>query len=114
VYLDFEEREPVVEVGHVREFAAEPVNRLADHGVEASGFGVREETLKSGPKPAGTAYRAVIIHSGLGPTVLPDVSSADLNLILDRGLALVLGAVSGVNHRARCHSCCSPVSAATR
>jgi hypothetical protein len=50
--------------------------------------------------PTLTATRRVAVGADVCPALPLDVTAADLDLVIDRGLALVGGAEADVDHRA--------------
>src|SRR5215831_7623605 len=95
--LDGAEAELLVEAGDMLLVAREAVERLGDDDVEAAGAGVGEELLVAGAEMVGAAQRMVGIGADDGPALRRDPGGAEADLVLDRGLALVLGRVAGID-----------------
>jgi hypothetical protein len=91
--LDAEVGEQIVQLGDVGELAADAVERLADDDVEGAVFGVPPQLLQPRPETAGAADRRIGVSAQQGPALAGDQPAADLELILDRRLALVLGGI---------------------
>ena len=84
--------------GDVLLVAGEPVERLGDDDVEGAGPGVLQQLLVARPKPAGAGAGGVAVGGDDGPALPVDPLPADPDLVLDRGLALEVGRVPGVDH----------------
>src|SRR5262249_44712403 len=95
--LDPGEAEAVVELGDVGKLAAEAVERLDEDDVEAAGREIGDEALVTRPGARGAAQRPVLGMGDDDPALLLGVAPADLDLILDRGLALQLARVPAVD-----------------
>jgi hypothetical protein len=97
--LDVGERQAVVEIGDIGEFAAQPVDRLAHDDVESARLRIVQQALKPWPEvAAGAAHRRVIIDRRLRPALAFDITAAELDLVSNRCLALVLGRIAGIDH----------------
>src|SRR6266404_8431865 len=88
------------EAGHVFLITGEAVEGLRHHDIERAGTSVLQEFLVARPEPAGAAARGVTIGGSKLPVLPFNTLPTDPDLILDGGLALEVGAVSGVNHGA--------------
>jgi hypothetical protein len=95
------EGQPIMEVRDVGQFAAEAVNRFADHHIDATRLGIGQQALEARAPAAGAADRGVVIHFGDRPALALGIAPADLDLIGDRGRALVLGGIAGIDGNAR-------------
>ncbi len=98
--LDACEGTAVMKVCDISEFAAEAIERLNNDHVEDAGVEFGQKLLISRPEAARATHRGVSVGADPRPTLLLDVAGADLDLVLNRGLALVLAAEAGVNDRA--------------
>ena len=87
----------IIAVGDVLLVAADPIERLRRDDVEALGLRVREERLDARPQQAGPGDGLVGIALDQLPALALRVLSAQPELILDRGLALVVRGVAGVD-----------------
>ena len=94
------EAETVEKVSNIRELAAKPVDRLADQDVEAACLCVRHHACKSFPKAACPTYRRVSVDGGLHPAVSLDVTAANLDLVIERCLPLMVGRVTSIDGHA--------------
>jgi hypothetical protein len=86
VQSDAQKTQPVVQVGHIGELAAEPVERLDHHDIEPALLGIGLHLLERRAKAAGPAQRLVGIDLPSRPALPLDIPPADLQLILDRRL----------------------------
>ena len=59
VQADAQEAPPVVEIRHVRELAAEPVQGFDEDQIDLAGLGVHLHLLELGSESAGAALRPV-------------------------------------------------------
>ena len=91
------ELQAVVQVRHIGELAAHPVQGLANDHLECAGFQVCQELTVAVPECAAAADCPVHVVRGERPALLLDIAAADLDLILDRGLALVVARIAGVD-----------------
>ena len=114
--FDAGEGEVLEQGGDVLLVAGEPVEGLGDDDVEGAGAGVLQQLLVARPKPAGTRARGVAIGREQRPALPIDPLPADPNLVLDRGLALEIGGIPGVNDSAhgRARTSRSPCSISCR
>ncbi|HTM96580.1 MAG TPA: hypothetical protein VL100_12310 [Croceibacterium sp.] len=99
--LDPREGQAIMEVRDVGQLAAEAVNRFADHHIDAARLGIGQQSLETRASAAGAADRGVVIHFRDCPALALGIATADLDLIGDRGGALVLGGVAGIDGNAR-------------
>ncbi len=97
VELDAGEGEPIVHVGDVGQLPAEPVERLHHDDVERVALDIGDQLLVAGAKAARPAHRAILVCLHEDPALPLSEAPAHLDLVLDRGLALVLAAVAGVD-----------------
>src|SRR5215831_15013843 len=95
--LDGAEAELLVEAGDMLLVAREAVERLGDDDVEGAGARIGEELLVAGAEMVGAAQRMVGIGADDGPALRRTPRRAEADLVLDRGLALVLGRVAGID-----------------
>jgi hypothetical protein len=96
-----QEAEAVVQIRNIRELAPEPVQGLGEDQIEAATVGVGLHLLERRPKPARPAQRAVGVDLDHRPALPLGMAAADLDLILDRRLALVVQAVAGIERTAQ-------------
>ncbi len=87
--------------GDVGELTAETIERLDDDDVEGAGFGVGENLLVSRPEGAAARERPILVRTNQCPALGIDQPATNLDLILDRGVALLVGAVASLDHGAR-------------
>ena len=80
--------------------AAEPVQPLGQHYLEAAGTDILEQPLVARPQGRSTAQRMVGVDLADGPAVAQGQLAAQPHLVLDRGRPLRVRAVAGVDHRA--------------
>jgi hypothetical protein len=83
--------ELILQIGRVGESASEPVDCLTDDYIELTFAGVPDQLLEAGPEAARAANRSVPIGPDGCPALGLDVTAADLDLVLDRGLPLQVG-----------------------
>ena len=95
--LDAEVGEQIVQLGDVGELAADAVQRLADDDVEGAALGIPPQLLEGRPEAAGAADGGIGVGAQQRPALAGDPPAADLELIFDRGFALVLGGIAGVD-----------------
>src|SRR5258707_89948 len=86
-----------MEIGDVGELTAEPIERFADHNVEAVAVDVGEQLLVLRAIAAGAADRAVGIDLDKAPSLAVEQPTADLELVVDRCLALQVARITGVD-----------------
>jgi len=97
---DAREGAAIVEIGNVGELASEAIKRFDDDHVEEAAIEVGQQLLIARPEAAGAAHRRVGVVVDRGPAALRDVAGADLDLVGDRGGALVLAAEPRIDCRA--------------
>src|SRR6267142_1183526 len=103
------------ETGHIFLIAGEAIEGVSYDGVEFTGARVLQELLVSGPEPTSAAARGIAIRGGQLPALALDPLPTDPDLILDRGFALKVSGVSGVDHGAHGRvSWRTPTSASSR
>jgi len=95
--LHAREEELLVECRGIFLVAGKTIERLCNDDVELPLARVFEEALIAGPEPAGAALRTVGVGDGERPTFTLDPRFAEAQLILDRGVALEIGRVAGVD-----------------
>jgi hypothetical protein len=91
------ECELILKVGRIGQTTAKPVDRLADDDVESMLGGVGDQLLEARPEAAGAADRRVFVSPDNRPALRFGITPADLDLVLERGLALQIGRVAGVD-----------------
>src|SRR5258708_11041673 len=96
-------REPLVEAGGIFLIAREAVERNGNSDIECAGACVIPKLLIRRPERGGAAHGAILVGADEGRALAQDESFALPDLVLDRGIALILGAVSGVHCDA--HQC---------
>ena len=100
---DAGERQPLEQAGHILLIARQPVERLGHDDVEAPGHGILQQRLDTGPQHRAAGQLAVGIGLHQAPALPLDPLPAQPDLVLDRGVALVVAGVAGVNGAAKCH-----------
>jgi hypothetical protein len=103
----------LVEGRHVLEVAREAVQALGQDDVHPARAHRREQHLVTGPQGGRTRDRRVGEDLGHRPALALGAGAADADLVLDRGLALLVGAVAGVDgaaHQSTDSSSSSPGS----
>ncbi len=101
---DAMELQAVMQGGHIGELTAQPVQGFADDYLEPAGLQVRQELAVTVPEGAVAADGPVLIDLGKRPALLLDVATANLDLVLDGGVALVVGGIAGINDGAQVSS----------
>src|SRR6266404_9392162 len=91
------------ETGHVFLITGETIESFGYDDFEFAGAGVFQELLVSGPEPAGPAAGSITIGTPKLPALALDPLPTDPDLVLDRGLALKVGRIAGIDHGA--HGC---------
>src|SRR5260370_41678458 len=71
--------------------------RDSERNIEGAGWRIHAHLLVGGAEGRGAAHGALLIGAHEGPALADEKGLALAQLILDRGIALVLGAVAGVN-----------------
>nr|WP_247894356.1 hypothetical protein [Azospirillum sp. B510] len=100
VQLDIVEVEAVIEIGGVRQPSAQTVDALRHHEIEAAAPGIIHQLQKARAVPGGAADRGVRVGIDNLPALLDGVTPAQLDLVGDRFLALLVGRVARVDHGA--------------
>ena len=104
--LDVAEGELLVETGHVLLVPREAIEGLGDDDLKLTRSGILQELLIAGAKGTRTAHGRIRVGCAKGPALFFDMGAAEPDLILDGGLALVVGGVAGVD-RGACHEVAS-------
>src|SRR6266436_3535489 len=86
------------ETGDIFLITGEAIESFGYDDFEFAGAGVFQELLVSGPEPAGATAGGIAIGTPKLPSLALDPLPTNPDLILDRGLALKIGRVSGVDH----------------
>ena len=86
-----------MQLGDIGELAADAVERLADDDVEGAALGIPAQLLQPRPEAAGAADGGIGVRAQQRPALAGDQPAADLELILDRGFALVLAGIAGID-----------------
>src|SRR5688500_1714233 len=86
----------LVEGSHVLLVTRQPVEPLREHHIELSGTSVLEQLLVAGAEPACAAEAMIGIGGRQSPALCFHARAASPHLVLDRGLALQVRAVTGV------------------
>jgi len=94
------EAQLLVEGGDVLLVAGQPVEGLGHDNVEGAGAGILQQLLVAGPQPAGAGAGRIAVGRHQRPALPVNTLPADADLVLDRGLALEIGRVAGVDHGA--------------
>lgn len=97
VQLDSDEGAAVVEIGNIGELAAEPVEGVDHDDIKHPAVKVGQQFLIVRAEARCSASGSVTVRADNHPSLLVDVSRADLDLVGDRGLASVLGRIPRVN-----------------
>src|SRR5437879_2785594 len=87
----------LIEGGYVLLVAGETVERLGDDDVELTPACIIEQALIAPAQPAGTALGTVGVGGGQGPAFGRDPRLAEAQLVLDRGITLEVGGITGVD-----------------
>nr|WP_246520706.1 hypothetical protein [Microvirga arabica] len=87
----------IVEAGDIREFARQTIERLDDHDIEGASPGLRQKLPIAGSIAAGARKRPILEGGRDLKPMLGRIAPADLDLVFDRGLALVLARVAGID-----------------
>jgi hypothetical protein len=93
-------RQALVERGHILLVARQAVQRLGHDHVELAIARIGEQALVARSQHRGTAERSVAVGLLQGPALPFDERAALSHLVLDRGFALVVRRVPGVDHGA--------------
>jgi hypothetical protein len=70
--------------------AADAIERLGEHHLEAAAQRVREQFLDAGADERGAGHGPVMVALGYHPALLFGIEPAQAQLVLDRGLALLI------------------------
>jgi hypothetical protein len=97
---DAREGAAIVEIGDVGELASQAIQRFDYDDVEEAAIEIGQQLLIAGPETAGAAHRRVGVSGHRRPAALRDVAGGDLDLVGDRGGALVLAAEPGIDRGA--------------
>ncbi|MEN3951278.1 hypothetical protein WJU17_07000 [Iodidimonas sp. SYSU 1G8] len=104
VERDAVELELVEQGRHVRELAADAVNGLGENDIEGSAPKLRAQRLEGGAGRGSAAEGPVLEGPDNGPAAGLGIAAAEFDLILDRGILLVVGGIAGVDDGAQTHS----------
>nr|WP_262266297.1 MULTISPECIES: hypothetical protein [unclassified Microvirga] len=99
----------VMEAGHIRELTRQAVERLDDHDVEGSPSRLCQQVPVARAIVAGARQRSILEGRRHLEPLLGGIAAADLELVLDRGIALVLARVAGID-RGALHTRSSPAA----
>ena len=94
---DAGEAQPLEQSGDVFLIARQPVERLGQNDVEQAAPGISQEPLIRRPYSARPAAGAIYVDIEIRPTLRPDRLPAKPDLALDRGSALHVARVSGID-----------------
>ncbi len=94
------ERHPLEHAGDILLVAADAVECLCEHNIEPAAQGITEQGLDSCSDQRGAGHGTVLVAVHDGPALSLGVQAAQSQLILDRGLALVVGGVAGIERNA--------------
>ena len=94
---DAGEAELLVERCDVLLVAGQAVERLGDHDLEGAGTRVLQQLLVAGPKAARAAHAVIRIGRDRRPAFRRDPGCAEPHLVLDRGVALKVGRIPGID-----------------
>src|SRR5215471_16031505 len=87
----------LIEGRHVFLVAGEAIESLGEHNLKQSFPRILEEALVARSEPGRAALRAIGVGDRKGPAFGLDPRLAEADLILDRGVALKVRGVAGVN-----------------
>ena len=96
---DAGEAEPLVQRRNVLLVAREAVERLSNSDVKAALARPLQHELVAGPDRRGAAQRTIDVGMSIVPALALDEGPALADLVLDRGIALVVGAIARVDDR---------------
>lgn len=91
------EGEAVLKVSGVGKAAAEAVDRLTQHDVEAALSGLTQQLLEGRTVTAGAAEGGIAVVVDDGPALALGIAPARLDLVGDGGFALLVAGVAGVD-----------------
>jgi hypothetical protein len=95
----------LVEGGDVGLVARNAVERLGQHQLKQPGLRVTHQLLDAGAQHhAGAGDAGILIAAGNRPAFARGVFAAQPQLVLDRGLPLLVGGVAGIKCDARRHA----------
>ena len=94
------ERHALEDVSDVLLVAADAIEGFRQHHLEAVAQSVRKQRLDAGPDERGAGHGPVVIALGHHPALLLGVDPAQAQLVLDRGLALLIGGIAGIERDA--------------
>ena len=95
--LHAREAEMLEQGRHVGLIAAHAVQRLGQHHIELAALGVLQERLHARPQDhAGAGDGGVMVGADDFPLLPRRMLAADAELVLDRGDALIVGRIAGV------------------
>ncbi|PWC52752.1 hypothetical protein TSH7_33045 [Azospirillum sp. TSH7] len=94
---DAVEGEAVLKVGGVGEATAEPVDRFAQHDVEAALSGLAQQLLEGRTVTAGAAEGGITVMVDDSPALALGIAPADLDLVGNGGFALLVAGIAGVD-----------------
>jgi len=98
--LDPGEHRQLVKGCDMLEVAGEPVQALGQHNVGLAIADRREQRLIAGPQRGRPGDRRIRMGAGDGPSLPLGAGGADAQLVLDRGLALVVGGIACIDEAA--------------
>jgi hypothetical protein len=98
------EGQMLVEAGDVLLVATDTIQRLGDDDIEAGCTGICHQLLEARPARRGAADRIIRVDINDRPTLALGPRPADPDLIVDRGLTLVVGRIPGIDRSAHCDS----------
>ena len=99
---DAEERHLFIEGGDMFLIAADAVDAFGDDNIDPGPARVILQILVAGPQGRSAGHGGIGIDPCDGPAFLGDQATADPDLVFQRGLALVLRAVAGIDRGAWC------------
>ena len=91
------ETQPLQQAGNILLVARQPVERLGDDDVKLAAAGILKLRLIGRAQRAGAADRPVGIGMAIFPALPLDPLTTEPDLVLDRGIALQVRAVAGVD-----------------
>ena len=89
--------QPLEQRRHVLLVARQAIQRLGHHNIERRLARSFQQCLVSGPQGGGAAERGITIDLDQLPAFGGDPLLADADLVVDRGIALLVAAVAGVD-----------------
>ena len=103
----------LVDMGDILLVARQPVDGFGNDHIELSGLRILQEHLHAGPDQAGARDRMIGVAVDDAPAFALRPLLAEANLILDRGVALQVGGIAGVDGGGR-HGKVFPIRPAAR